>query len=55
MAFSSQANYTNREAEAYWRSYCKLLWVEGVMWSGQEVPMVVNLGFLDQNRYFSFK
>jgi hypothetical protein len=31
------------------------LGIEGVAWSAQRFPMVVNLGFLDQSRYFSFK
>jgi hypothetical protein len=29
--------------------------IEGVAWSAQRIPTVVNLGFLDQSRYFSFK
>jgi hypothetical protein len=29
-----------------------LLRVEGVAWSAQRIPMAVNLGFLDQSRYF---
>jgi hypothetical protein len=27
----------------------------GVAWSAQRITTVVNLGFLDRNRYFSFK
>jgi hypothetical protein len=30
------------------------LGIEGVAWSAQRIPMVVNLGFLDRSRYFSF-
>jgi hypothetical protein len=26
--------------------------VEGVAWSAQRIPRAVNIGFLDQNRYF---
>jgi hypothetical protein len=29
--------------------------IEGVEWSEQRIPTVVNLGFLDRSRYFSFK
>jgi hypothetical protein len=29
--------------------------IEGVAWSAQRIPTVVNLGFLDRSRYFSFK
>jgi hypothetical protein len=27
--------------------------IEGVTWSAQRIPTVVNLGFLDRSRYFS--
>jgi hypothetical protein len=27
---------------------------EGVAWSAQRIPTAVNLGFLDQSRYFYF-
>jgi hypothetical protein len=32
-----------------------LLRIEGVAWSAQRIPTVVNLGFLDRSRYFSFQ
>jgi hypothetical protein len=31
------------------------LWMEGVAWSAQLIPMVVNVEFLDQSRYFFFQ
>jgi hypothetical protein len=31
---------------------CQLLRIEGVAWSAQRIPTVVNLGFLDRSRYF---
>jgi hypothetical protein len=55
MAFSPQANYTDRATAACWRSYCQLLRIEGVTWSVQWIPMAVNFGFLDQSRYFSIQ
>jgi hypothetical protein len=38
VAFSPQANYTDRENAACWRSYCQLLRIEGVAWSAQRIP-----------------
>jgi hypothetical protein len=34
---------------------CQLLWIKGVAWSLQHIPMAVNLGFLDRSRYFSIQ
>jgi hypothetical protein len=45
MAFSPQANYTDRAAAACRRGYCKLLQIEGVTWSAQRTPAAVNLSF----------
>jgi hypothetical protein len=36
-----------------WRSWCRLLWVEGVVWSVKRIPMAINLSFLDHSHYFS--
>jgi hypothetical protein len=41
VAFSPQANYTDRATAACRRSQCQLLRIEGVAWSAQ-------LGFLDR-------
>jgi hypothetical protein len=51
VALGPRANYTDRATAASWRS----LRIEGVAWSAQRIPKVVNLGFLDRSRYFSFK
>jgi hypothetical protein len=53
--FGPHADYTDRATAACWRNLCQLLRIEGVAWSAQRIPTVVNLGFLDQSRYFSFK
>jgi hypothetical protein len=53
--FGLWENYTDRATAACWRSWCQLLRIEGVAWSAQRIPTVVNLGFLDQSRNFSFK
>jgi hypothetical protein len=53
--FDPRANYTDRETTACWRSYCQLLRIEGVAWSAQRIPTVVNLGFLDEKPNLSFK
>jgi hypothetical protein len=45
--FSPQASYTNRATAACRRSCCQLLRMEGVAWSAQRIPTVVNLDFLD--------
>jgi hypothetical protein len=29
--------------------------IEGVAWSAQQIPTVVNLGFLDRSRYYFFQ
>jgi hypothetical protein len=55
VAFSPQANYTDRGTAACRRSLCQLLQIEGVAWSEQQIPMAVNLGFLDRSRYFSIQ
>jgi hypothetical protein len=46
-AFCPQAKYTDRATGACRRSQSQLLRIEGVAWSGQLIPMVVNLNFLD--------
>jgi hypothetical protein len=43
-----------RTTAACWRSLCQRLRREGVAWSAQRIPTVVNLGFLDRSRYFFF-
>jgi hypothetical protein len=53
--FGPQANYTDRATAACRRSLCQLLQIEGVVWSAHRIPTAVNLGFLDQNRYFSIQ
>jgi hypothetical protein len=45
--FSPQANYVDRATAACRISYGQLLRIEGVAWSVQWIPTVVNLGFLD--------
>jgi hypothetical protein len=37
------------------RTSCQLLRIEGVAWSAQRIPTVVNLGFLDRSSYFFFQ
>jgi hypothetical protein len=57
VAFSVQANYTDRATGACGRSYCKLLRIEGVAWSAQRIPPpppVVNSVFLTGAATFSF-
>jgi hypothetical protein len=51
VAFSPQANYTDRATAACRRSQCQLLLIEGVAWSAQRIPAAVNFGFLDRSRY----
>jgi hypothetical protein len=41
-------NYIDRATSACWRSQCQLVRIEGVAWSSQRIPMVVNLGFPDR-------
>jgi hypothetical protein len=48
---SPHANNTDRATAACRRSRQPLR-VEGVAWSAQRIPTVVNLGFLDRRRYF---
>jgi hypothetical protein len=47
-----RANYADRATAAYCLSYCQLLRIEGVAWSVQRIPTVVNLGFLDRENVF---
>jgi hypothetical protein len=55
VAFSPQANYTDRATAACRRSYCQLLRIDGVAWSAQLIPTAVNFGFLDRSRYISIQ
>jgi hypothetical protein len=55
VAFSPQANYTDRATAACRRGYSQLLRIEGVAWSARRIPTAVNLGFLDRSRYFSIQ
>jgi hypothetical protein len=55
VAFSPQANYTDRATAACWRSYCQLLRIEDVAWSEQRIPPVVNSVFSTGAATFSFK
>jgi hypothetical protein len=55
VAFSPQANFTDRTAAACRPSYCQLLRIEGVAWSAQRRPTAVKLGFLDRSTYFSIE
>jgi hypothetical protein len=55
VAFSTQANYTDRATAACRRILCQLLRIEGVAWSAQRIPTAVNLGFLDRSNYFSIQ
>jgi hypothetical protein len=52
VAYSPQANYTDRATAACRRIQCQLLRIERVTRSAQQIPMDVNLGFLDRSRYF---
>jgi hypothetical protein len=56
VAFSPQVNYTDWTTATYWRNLVSTFVDRGVS-RGQRggSPTVVNLSFLDQNRYFSFK
>jgi hypothetical protein len=53
--FGPRAKYTDRATAACWRSSANFLRIEGVAWSAQRIPTVVNVGFLDRSRYFSFQ
>jgi hypothetical protein len=53
-AFGPRANYADRATAPCWRS-CQLLRIDGVAWSEQRIPTVVNLDFLDRSRYFLFQ
>jgi hypothetical protein len=44
-----RANYTDRLSD---RRLLAKLWIQDVAWSAQRIPTVVNLGFLNRNRYF---
>jgi hypothetical protein len=50
--FSLQVNYTDRATATCQRSYCQLLWIEGVAWSVQQIHTAVNVGFLDPEPLF---
>jgi hypothetical protein len=53
-SISSQVNYTNRVTIATGKDSVDFAgWV--VAWSTQSIPTVVNLGFLDRNRYYFFQ
>jgi hypothetical protein len=52
MAFTSQANCTERSASAYERRYYQLVWIDGVAWSEQRILTTLKLGFVEQSRYF---
>jgi hypothetical protein len=56
VAFSPQANYTDRTTATCWRNLVPIFADRGVS-RGQRggPPTVVNLSFLDRSRYFSFK
>jgi hypothetical protein len=56
MAFSPQANYTDWAAAICWRILVPTFVDRGVS-RGRHggCPTVVNLSFLDRNRYFSFQ
>jgi hypothetical protein len=44
--FSPQVNTDQATAACRWSS-CQLLWIEGLVWSAQQIPMDVNLDFLN--------
>jgi hypothetical protein len=48
-------NYTDRATAACWRSWCQLLWIEGVAWSSRRIPCGRNLGFVKRSSYFFFQ
>jgi hypothetical protein len=52
VAFSPQANYTDRATAACRRSQCQLLRIEVVAWSAQRIPTAVNPSFQDRSRYY---
>jgi hypothetical protein len=51
VAFSPQANYTDRAAVAFRRSYYQLLRAGVVAWPVQWIPTSVNRGSPDRSRY----
>jgi hypothetical protein len=51
VAFSPQANYTDRATAPCRQSWCQLSRIEGVAWSAQRLPTAVDLGFLDRIFY----
>jgi hypothetical protein len=55
--FGLRANHTDRATAACLAKLVPTFWrIEGVAWSAQRIPTVVNLGFLDRSRYsFSFQ
>jgi hypothetical protein len=56
VAFSPQANYTNGATATCWRNLVQTF-ADRKVSHGQHggSPTVVNLSFLDQSHYFSFK
>jgi hypothetical protein len=42
VAFGPRANYADRATAASWRSSANFLRIEGVAWSAQRIPPVVN-------------
>jgi hypothetical protein len=52
VAFSPQANYTDRAAATYRRSWYQHLRVADVAWSAQRILTALNLGFLDWSLCF---
>jgi hypothetical protein len=55
VAFSPQANYTDRATATRQQSKFQLLRIEGVEWSAQRIPTAVDFGFLDRSLYFSIQ
>jgi hypothetical protein len=51
VAFSPQANYTDRATAAIGEVSANFLRIEGVAWSAQQIPGRL-FGFLDRSRYF---
>jgi hypothetical protein len=52
---SPRANYTDWATAARQRSYCQLLQIEGVAWSGRMIPTGRILSFPDRSRHFFFQ
>jgi hypothetical protein len=54
VAFSPQANYTDRRPPLAGEFSAKFCGENVVPWSLRRVPTAINVGFLDRSRYFSF-